>query len=403
MVVPHEHRSALLEENHDNPTGGHLGLYKTYNRLRRFYFWPSMKGDVSRHIKRCKSCQQYKTERKKNAGEMQPKDLTPPWSIVATDIVGPLPRSRTGHRYVLVFLDTATRWPIAIPLRRVTSEDVAKALLNDVINHWGCPEVLLADNGPQFRSKILRRACEAYGIQLLHTTPYHPRANPTERCIQTLKTMIAIHCRGSQKTWDENIPHLMFTLRTARQETTGFSPAYLNLGRELRAPNEAFRELSDANRAPFEPSSYHQNLKDRLTKCYDSAKNQMRQASQRQARYFNLRRRNVDFPVGALVWRRNHVLSDAAKSRSAKLEPKFIGPFKVRRKATPTVYELETLRGKAAGAIHVEDIRGEWCNESFRPFVSPVARARSRARDLAEEETDRRGTGDTEAFSRSQV
>ncbi|KAG8224239.1 hypothetical protein J437_LFUL002695 [Ladona fulva] len=162
--------------------------------------------------------------------------------------------------------------------------------------------------------------------------------------------MIAIHCRGSQKTWDEHIPHLMFALRTARQETTGFSPAYLNLGRELRAPNEAFSELADANRAPFEPSAYHKALTDRLTNCYDSARKRMRQASERQARYFNLKRRNVEFPVGAVVWKRNHALSDAAKSRSAKLEPKFIGPFKVLRKESPTVYRLGTLRGKEAGA-----------------------------------------------------
>ncbi|KAG8236354.1 hypothetical protein J437_LFUL016777 [Ladona fulva] len=68
-------------------------------------------------------------------------------------------------------------------------------------------------------------------------------------------------------------------------------------------------------------------------------------------------RRSVEFPIGALVWRRNHTLSDASKARTAKLEPKFIGPFKIAKRTSSTVYELETLQGKTAGAVHVEDLR----------------------------------------------
>ncbi|KAG8240309.1 hypothetical protein J437_LFUL018721 [Ladona fulva] len=169
--------------------------------------------------------------------------------------------------------------------------------------------------------------------------------------------MISIYCRGSQKTWDEALPHLMFALRTARQESTGYSPAFLNLGRELRGPNEPFRKLSNGNQAPFEPTAYHRALKERLNKCYENATRTIRKASERQARYFNLRRRSVEFPIGALVWRRNHTLSDASKARTAKLEPKFIGPFKIAKRTSSTVYELETLRGKTAGAVHVEDLR----------------------------------------------
>lgn len=358
LVVPLESRKTLLIENHDKPHAGHLGFYKTYNRMRRFYFWPTLRKDVEKYVRGCETCQVFKTERRKGAGEMRAKkDLTPPWTMVATDIIGPLPRSKSGNKYVLVFLDTSTRWPIAIPLRSVRAEDVAKQLLSSVINHWGCPEILLCDNGPQFRSRILQRACEAYGIQLAHIAPYHPRANPTERSIQTLKSMIAMYCRGAQRTWDEGIPHFMFALRTAKQETTGFSPAVLNLGRELRGPNEPFRVLSDSKGTPFEPSAYHKELKGRLSRYYESAETAMRKASERQARYFNLRRRDVEYEIGTLVWKRNHVLSDASKFRAEKLEPKFEGPYRVTGKVSSTIYRLESLRKKNVYTVHVEDLR----------------------------------------------
>lgn len=56
---------------------------------------------------------------------------------------------------------------------------------------------------------------------------------------------------------------------------------------------------------------------------------------------FNLRRRYVQYPVGDSVWKKNGVLSNAAQAFNAKLEPKFVGPFFVKRKASSVTYELK--------------------------------------------------------------
>ncbi|KAG8235276.1 hypothetical protein J437_LFUL014276 [Ladona fulva] len=77
----------------------------------------------------------------------------------------------------------------------------------------------------------------------------------------------------------------------------------------------------------------------------------MRQASERQVQ-------GESWSSLSEPWCGNGITrSDAAKSRSAKLEPKFVGPFKVLRKESPTVCRLGTLRGEEAGAVHVQDLR----------------------------------------------
>jgi hypothetical protein len=51
-----------------------------------------------------------------------------PFDRIALDIVGPLPKTSRGHRYILVLVDYATRYPEALPLRAATAK-VARELM----------------------------------------------------------------------------------------------------------------------------------------------------------------------------------------------------------------------------------------------------------------------------------
>ena len=55
--------------------------------------------------------------------------ISEPFSRVAMDIVGPLSCSKTGHRYILVLCDYATRYPEAIALRSIDAEHIAEELM----------------------------------------------------------------------------------------------------------------------------------------------------------------------------------------------------------------------------------------------------------------------------------
>ena len=67
------------------------------------------------------------------------------------DIVGPLPRSRAGHRYILVVCDYATRYPEAIPMKTVDAERVAEELIQ-LFSRVGIPREIFTDQGTNFTS-----------------------------------------------------------------------------------------------------------------------------------------------------------------------------------------------------------------------------------------------------------
>lgn len=81
------------------------------------------------------------------------------------------------------------------------------------------------------------------------TTPtYAPHCNPVEKTNRTIKTMISQFVEKDQRMWDEKLATLQFAFNTAVHDATGYTPAYLNLGRELISP------INDPNESASAPN-----------------------------------------------------------------------------------------------------------------------------------------------------
>lgn len=72
------------------------------------------------------------------------------------------------------------------------AQTVARCLWENLIDHYGIPEKLHSDQGPDFESKTINELCALAGIREVRTTPYHPRENPVERFNKTLFDMLGI-------------------------------------------------------------------------------------------------------------------------------------------------------------------------------------------------------------------
>ena len=92
---------------------------------------------------------------------------------IAFDLVGPLPKGKGGKKYLLTYIDLATRWPDAIPLCSITAKLVAQGML-DNFSRTGIPLEMLTDQGSQFVGRLRKELCTLLGLQKLQTTPYHP-------------------------------------------------------------------------------------------------------------------------------------------------------------------------------------------------------------------------------------
>lgn len=114
----------------------------------------------------------------------------------------------------------------------------------------------------------------------------------------------------------------------------GFAPAILHLGRALKGSLEQLLP-----KAPSPTSSRHTFLERQLELKKEAAEN-VKKAQEKQAKYCNLKRRNVEFSQGNLVWVETHPLSDASKGFTAKLAPKWTRPCTVEKKLGPLNYRI---------------------------------------------------------------
>ncbi|XP_014250586.1 uncharacterized protein LOC106667253 [Cimex lectularius] len=126
-------------------------------------------------------------------------------------------------------------------MRTATSRKVVELLEERVFYMFGVTQVIICDNGGQFRSREFMTKMEQHRVKVWFTPLYHPpQANPTERVNRVVKTMMASYVRDNQRTWDKELPRLAFALKTAVHEGTGFAPAYLNRGKELARSGEDY-------------------------------------------------------------------------------------------------------------------------------------------------------------------
>ena len=236
LVLPKECRKLILYTAHTISSAGHLGKKKTVERILRRFYWPTIYRDTADFCRSCEICQKTSHRKSPKAPMIPLPVMDVPFSQIAMDIIGPLPRSRAGHRYVLVVCDYATRYPEAVPLRTIDTEAIAEELVK-IFSRMGIPQEILTDQGSNFTSQLLVEIYRLLHVNAIRTSPYHPQTDGlVERLNQTLKGMLRKTACEEGKDWDRFIPYVLFAFREVPQETTGFSPFELLFGREVRGP-----------------------------------------------------------------------------------------------------------------------------------------------------------------------
>lgn len=150
--------------------------------------------------------------------------------------------------------------------------------------------------------------------------------------------------------------------RTARHDVTGYSPYFVNFGNEMVLKPDT--EVPFEGEIQFDRSQDLVMKQNQLDKIREDVKIRLQRAYERTSKQYNLRKRSETFVVGQLVWRRNKVLSDAARGFTAKLAPKFVGPFIINKQVSPWVYELKDKDGvRCPGTWHARDLKPAYQND----------------------------------------
>jgi hypothetical protein len=117
IVIPRSRVQDVLTELHGGPSGGHLGVNKTLNKVRQRFYWLQARADVEKWCRQCDTCAASRGPRTRNRGQMHQYNVGAPFERIAIDVAGPFPRSNQGNRYLLIAMDYFTKWPevYAIP------------------------------------------------------------------------------------------------------------------------------------------------------------------------------------------------------------------------------------------------------------------------------------------------
>ncbi|GFV67985.1 hypothetical protein TNCV_1872671 [Trichonephila clavipes] len=116
LVLPRSRIPEVLKELHGSPTGGHFGVMKTLYRVRERFCWGKVRADVEQWCKSCDACSARKGPKIRSRGKLHRYNVGAPFERIAFDILGPLPRTASGNKYLLVVMDYFTKWPEVYPI-----------------------------------------------------------------------------------------------------------------------------------------------------------------------------------------------------------------------------------------------------------------------------------------------
>lgn len=292
----------------------------------------------------CDVCQRAvdkKVNYKATMGHLPVIDV--PYKCICVDIVGPInPMSSRGYRYILTIIDLSTRYPEAIPLKGITTEEVAEALFS-VYCRMGTPERIHTDRGSQFTSELMAEVNKMLLIRHTLTSPYHAMGNGcVERLNGTIKATLRKLIGEQPKEWDRYLAPLLFALRDAVHESHGFTPFELLFGRSCRGPVKILKELwtnETMQEDVKDVYTYMLELKGRIEDTCAMAQEAIVKANAKNKKYYDRKARNRKLDVG------NKVLLLLPKMDN-KLLVKWQGPFEVKEKVGDYDYKVTHKDGK---------------------------------------------------------
>ena len=293
---------------------------------------------------------------------------------LATDILGPLPTTPRGNRYVLVVTDYFTNWVEVMAVPDQTAATCAEKILNEVISRYGCPLDLHSDQGPNYRSMIFQELCRLLEIRKTRTSARNPRCNgKVERFNKTLVRMIRAYLRGQQREWDRHLGCLAAAYRSTPHESTGLTPNLLMLGREARLPAEIMFGSRTVEGDITSYGEYVDKLKAKMQHAHDIARKHLHATSKRQKEHYDGKMLLNRFEPGSYVW----CLNEQRKvGENPKLYLPYIGPFVVVKKLSDLDYLIQDAPHRNPRLVHHNKLKPYEGSTRFRWAPAAIERAK---------------------------
>ncbi|GJZ54505.1 putative reverse transcriptase domain-containing protein [Tanacetum coccineum] len=348
-------RTVIMHESHKSKYSIHPGSDKMYQDMKKLYWWPNMKADIATYVSKCLTCAKVKAEHQRPSGLLvQPKIPEWKWDNITMDFVTKLPKTSQGYDTIWVIVDRLTKSVIFTPMRETDPMDkLARMYLKEVVTRHGIPLSIICDRDPRFASNFWRSLQNALGTSLDMSTAYHPQTDgQSKRTIQTLEDMLRACAIDFGKGWVNHLPLVEFSYNNSYHASIKAAPFEALYGRKCRSP-VCWTEVGEAQILGPE-------LIQETTKKIVQIKQRMQAARDRQKSYADLKRKPMEFQVEDKVMLKVSPWKGVVRfDKRGKLNPKYVGPFKVLEKVGEVSYKLELPEqmSRVHNTFHVSNLK----------------------------------------------
>ncbi|GJV39348.1 putative reverse transcriptase domain-containing protein [Tanacetum coccineum] len=328
-----------MHESHKSKYSIHPGSEKMYQDVKKLYWWPNMKADIATYVSKCLTCARVKAEHQRPSGLLvQPAIPEWKWDNITMDFITKLPRSSQGFDTIWVIVDRLTKSAHFLPIRENDPLDkLARLYLNRIVARHGIPASIICDRDGRFTSNFWKSFQKALGTDISMSTAYHPETDgQSERTIQTLEDML-------------------------RACAAPYEALY---GLKCRSP-VCWAEVGEAQLTSPE-------LIQETTEKIVLIKQRMQAAQDRQKSYADQKRKPMEFEVGDMVMLKVSPWKGVVRfGKQGKLNPRYVGPFKVLAKVGKVAYRLELPQelSRVHHTFHVSNLKKCYAGE---PLVMPL-------------------------------
>lgn len=321
IVLPRELIQMVLSYYHVS-FGSHQSYFKTLNRVRDSFYWSKLASDVKTFTKECEVCFKSKAAHKVYKGEVVSKHSERPMNKLYIDLTGELPRTTNGYKVILIAVDDFSKYTWLIPLRDSKAPSVSKALETVVFKNYSCCEIIVSDQGKQFKSHEFKNLCFRYGIKHVLLVTYSPQGNISERYIRSTKQALVAYHHHANNRWDSRLHLIQLALNTARSEVHLKTPFELI---HTYKPNHGLSNLWHIKDL-IDDKRNEQETKE----CFDQAIRNIKLASEKTILRRRAKNENTHpFRLDSVVYVKTHFISKKVDNFTKKLQFKWEGPYRI--------------------------------------------------------------------------
>ena len=341
-------RFRFIKKSHDNPAAGHPGKAKTYEILKRYYYWPGIIDDVKRFVKNCYGCKRSKTFKNKYHGALKPLPITDKrWAHISIDFIIDFPVSRDlWGKYcinIMVVVNRLSKMVKCILMDEITAKDAARAFYIHVWKNHGLLSFIISDRGRPFVNNFWEQLITRLGISADLSTAYHTETDgQTEIMNSIFEQYFRAYVNYFQDDWAFWLPSIEFAINNHVSETTQCTFFLVNSGQHFRMglePDPFINKLMDLRERTDRDTA--NSFVEKMVEINDVFREQMVFVQVSYEQYANVHGQNApNYVLGDEVWLDTQNMQTKRPSQK-KLSDKFDGFFLITKIVNPHVYKLE--------------------------------------------------------------